>query len=338
MTRYGLVCLLLGSFFSYQVIRQGSLLEAQTSATAKTTTREVGHESEALTVASNKPLITIVGLCDNPSPDKAAASDCETIITQAQFGKVIDAIQPDMRARARREFALHYAEVLVMTNKAEQMGLDKGPNYEEQMRLARLQILSQELKKVIQERSSQISEKDIGDYYRNNTAKFEKVKIDRIYVPKIQQALSTSGKELSDTDRQKGLQKSEQTMKVEADNLRARAIAGEEFAILQADAYQAAGIKSVTPNTKLMIRRTSLPQNQVLVMDLKPGEVSAVLADPNGYDIYKVDTKETLSLDQVREEIKSALRSQRMQDEMRSIQDSATTTLDESYFGRSRSQ
>jgi hypothetical protein len=69
-------------------------------------------------------------------------------------------------------------------------------------------------------------------------------------------------------------------------------------------------------------------------MDLKPGEVSLVLADPSGYFIYRVKTKETLPLDQVREEIKATLRSQRMQDEMRGIPDSATPSLDEAYFAR----
>ena len=125
-------------------------------------------------------------------------------------------------------------------------------------------------------------------------------------------------------------------MKEEADNLRARAVAGEEFSQLQADAYQVAGIKSAAPDTSIGIRRTSLPPNQASVMDLKPGEVSSVLEDPNGYVIYRVKTKDTLSLDQAREEIKATLRSQRMQDEMRDIQDSATPALDESYFSRRR--
>ena len=67
-------------------------------------------------------------------------------------------------------------------------------------------------------------------------------------------------------------------------------------------------------------------------MDLKPGEISSVLADPNGYVIYRVKNKDALPLDQTREEIKATLRSQRMQDEMRTIVDSATPALDESYF------
>jgi len=286
--------------------------------------------------ALDRPIITITGLCDNSSSDKVDATNCKTVVTKAQFEKLIDAIQPGMSARARREFALSYADALVMTKKAEQIGLDKGANYEEQMRLARIQILSRDLKKMIQDRASQISDKDIEDYYRNNTARFETAVMDRIHVPKAQQPPSVSDKEPNDADRQKRSQESGQTMKAEADNLRARAVAGQEFTTLQADAYQVAGIRSAAPDTRMKIRRISLPPNQASVMDLKPGEVSLVLEDPNGYAIYRVKTKDTLSLDQAREEIKETLRSQRMQDEMRDIQDSATPALDETYFSRRR--
>jgi hypothetical protein len=241
-----------------------------------------------------------------------------------------------MRARARREFALRYADALVMAKKAEQMGLDRGENYEEQMELARIQVLSQDLKRAIQQKIAQISDKDIEVYYHNNTARFEKEGVDRIYVPRNQQSLSVLDNKLSEVDRQKRSQDSEQTMKAAADNLCARAAAGEDFAKLQADAYQVAGIKSVAPSTSMEIRRASLPPSQVLVMDLKPGQVSSVLADPNGYVIYKVKTKDTVSLEEAREEIKAAIRTQRMQDAMHEIQDSVTPTLDESYFADSQ--
>jgi hypothetical protein len=284
----------------------------------------------------DKPLITIAGFCDNSSENKDAAFDCKTVITEAQFEKIVKAVQPGMPARARREFALRYADALVMAKKAEQMGLDKGENYEEQMELARIQVLSQDLKKAIQAKIAQISDEDIEAYYHNNTARFEKEGVDRIYVPKNQQPSFALDNKLSGLDTQKRSQESEQTMKAAADNLRARAAAGEDFAKLQAVAYQIAGIKSVAPSTSMEIRRISLPPNQVSVMDLKPGEISSVLADPNGYAIYRVKTKDTLPLDQAREEIRATLRSQRMQEEMRSIQDSATPTLDESYFSSIR--
>jgi hypothetical protein len=336
MTRCGLVYLLLG-FLSWGLAASSKSAAAQQfasppSATLETTDHDRSQESETSKVSMDKPLITIAGLCDKPSADKAEASNCRTVITEAQFEKVIDAVQPGMPARARREFALRYANALVMTKKAERMGLDKGEKYDEQMQVARIEVLSQDLKRVIQEKASRISDKDIEDYYRNNTARFEKAEMDRIYVPKAQQLPSNSDKKLSDADSQKRAQESEQMMKKEADNLRARAVAGDEFIKLQAEAYQVAGIKSAAPNTSMDIRSTSLPPNQASVMDLKPGEVSSVLEDPNGYFIYMVRTKHTLPLDQARVEIKTTLRDQRMQEEMRAIEDSATPILDETYF------
>jgi PPIC-type PPIASE domain len=339
MTRYTLVCLLFGSLSWGQARSLRSGVTGQQPAApptviAEDTAHDLKHEPGTSNVPPDKPLITITGLCDNSSPDRGAASECKTVITRAQFEEVIEAVQPKMSPHARREFALTYADALVMTRKAEQMGLDKGGYYEEQMKLARIQILSQDLKKEIQEKVSQISEKDIEGYYQNNMARFEKAEVDRVYVPKTQQSPSASDLKLGDADRQKRSQESEQRMKEEADNLRARAVTGEEFTKLQSDAYQAAGIKTASPNTSMGIRRTSLPPTQVSVMDLKPGEVSPVLADPNGYVIYRVKTKTILPIEQAREEIKATLRSLRIQDEMREIHDSATPTLDESYFAR----
>jgi hypothetical protein len=344
MTRYWLVCLLLGSLSWGQATSSKSALAAQKPAAApatdnpKATASDQSQQAKASNVAPDAPVITINGLCDNSSPDKTAALNCKTVITRTQFEKVIEAIQPNMPARARREFALEYANALVMTQRAEQMGLDKGAKYEEQMKLAHIQVLSKELKKAILEKVSQISNKDIEDYYNHNMARFENAEMDRVYVPKTRQPSAASDKRLGDADSRERSQESEQSMKEEADTLYARAVAGEEFAKLQADAYQVAGIKSAAPNTSIRIRRTSLPPSQVSVMDLRPGQVSSVLADPSGYVIYKVETKDILPLDQARDEIKATLRSQRMQDEMRDIQDSATPTLDESYFLPSRPQ
>jgi hypothetical protein len=238
-----------------------------------------------------------------------------------------------MPTRGRREFAENYIDALVMAKKAEQMGLDKGANYEEQMNLARIQILSQDLKRVIREKTSHISDKDVEDYYHTNIGRFERAEVERLYIPKTQQP-SASEVKLADADRPKYSQDADQTMKAEADNLHTRAAAGEPFTKLQADAYRVAGIKSAVPNTNLEIRRVSLPPSQSSVMDLKPGEISPVFSDPNGYFIYKIKTKETLPLNQTREEIKAILRSQYLQDEMKKIQDSATSTVDESYFVR----
>jgi len=338
MIRHSVICLLLGTLSWGQAklkINPSSWQSAPASSTAfaKTLNPDSAMTSDT---ALDSPIITINGLCDTSSAEKGDLANCNTVITRAEFERLIEAVQPGMPARALREFALRYAGALVMTRKAEQMGLDKGANYEEQMRLARIQILSQELKKVIQDRVSQISDNDIEHYYRNNTARFEKAVMDRIYIPKTQQPPAAVERKPNDRDMQRRSHDSELTMKQVADKIRARAVAGEEFAKLQADAYQVAGMKIAARETSIAIRRTSLPPNQDSVMDLKPGEVSSVLEDPNGYVIYRVKTKDRLSMDQAREEIRATLLSQRTQDELHDIEESATPALDETYFSRRR--
>src|SRR5579862_7150293 len=73
-------------------------------------------------VGSETPVITIVGLCASKTVTKVQDSDCKTVITQAQFERVIDT-GPTMSARARREFAERYADALVMARKAEELGM-----------------------------------------------------------------------------------------------------------------------------------------------------------------------------------------------------------------------
>ena len=132
LARYGLVCLLLGGFSRGYTV--APTLAAQepartTGAIPKATGTDQSHLPDTSNVAPGGAVITISGLCDNPPTDKVAASNCKTVITRAEFEKVIGAVQPNMKVRAQREFATHYATALVMAKKAEQMGLDEGSKF-----------------------------------------------------------------------------------------------------------------------------------------------------------------------------------------------------------------
>jgi bifunctional DNA-binding transcriptional regulator/antitoxin component of YhaV-PrlF toxin-antitoxin module len=83
------------------------------------------------------------------------------------------------------------------------------------------------------------------------------------------------------------------------------------------------------------VRGAALPANHRAVMDLKPGEVSEVISDPNGpHYIYKLISKETLALDAVKPEIRNLISSQRYRDSMQSFQ--TDIDLNDAYFGASR--
>jgi hypothetical protein len=330
MTRYGLLCLLLGAL----AWGQANTSPAPQKPAAPAPGAAAQAQDTDANVAPDAPVITISGLCSTP----AAGSDCKTVITRAQFEKMVDAVQPNMPARMRRQFATRYANALVMSEKGEQMGLDKGPDYDEHMKLARMQVLAQELNKALQEKAGEISDKDLQDYYHTNIAKFEQADLERVYIPKTQQAPEPKddkdAKKESEADEQKRTEAGEKAMKAEADKLHTQAAAGTAFSKLQEAAFETAGIKSGAPSTDMAkMRRSMLPPDQASVMDLKPGEVSALITDSNGYFIYRLKSKDTIPFDQAKEEIKGSLRSERFQESMKAITDAATPALDDKYFG-----
>ena len=63
-----------------------------------------------------------------------------------------------------------------------------------------------------------------------------------------------------------------------------------------------------------------------------------MVSDQSGFFICKVSSKEVLPLDKAREEIHEILRTQHMREEMLVIENSATSTFNDKYFGAADSQ
>src|ERR1700758_4874688 len=135
-------------------------------------------------IPPDTPVITMKGICDDkPGSSGPGKGDCQTVVTRAQFEKMADAIQPNMPANVRQRLASAYPRLLLMAHEAQKRGLDKEPRFEELMQFARLQILNQELNRSLQEESAQIPDKDIADYYHNNSEAFEMFTLERIFIP-----------------------------------------------------------------------------------------------------------------------------------------------------------
>ncbi len=301
---------------------------------APTVSHAAGNSSDAETVARDAAVITIPGLCDRPVSSKTAtdkpAVECKTIVTRAEFERLVDTVAPTIAPPARKQLATQYGMALVMVGKAHQRGLDKGPKFEELMRVARISVLTKQLNENLQEEAGRVSDSDIKNYYDKNEPAFQEIDLQRIFIPRSKQA--AEGKDKATDDAKKTEQGSEEAMKKVADSLRARAAAGEDFDKLQEEAANASEFKGKPPTKLGKIRRTSLPPTQAEVMDLKPSETSQLITTPNGYLIYKAGERDTLPLDKVHDEIVSTLRSQRIQAALQAIQQSATPELNDKYF------
>jgi hypothetical protein len=292
----------------------GSLIYAQNKPSPKN--QSDAENGPAAAVAPDAPVLTVKGLCPHGS---APADPCQTIVTRAQFENLINAIQPHMDDDGKRKLAHAYPQYLIMEQEADQRGLDKTQRYQERIDFARLQILSQELTRQIEDQAAEVPEKEIEDYYQKNSANFETANLERVIVP-----LRAESDKMSADD-----------LKKKADEIRAQAAAGADFAKLQKAAYDAAGVSGNTAPSPTLhdMRRRSLPLTQASVFDLKPGEVSRVITDGTGHYIYKMDSNGMVPLSSADHEIRVVLTQQRARKMIETVLQPFNTDVNTAYFG-----
>jgi hypothetical protein len=251
------------------------------------------------------------------SPAPSTAPGCKTIVTKAQFEKLVDALNSQMSASARRRIAESYPGLLLFADKARELGLDQDPRFAE-------------MNRYFEQQASHISDADVEQYYKENAIRFEHAELLRIFIPKHPQLSRTtaSGEESSTTI--------DSPMQRVAEKIHARAAAGEDFQQLQKEAFEAVGIASESPNVSMgKMAATRLPLNHQKVFELEPGGVSDVIADPSGYYIYKAVSKQLVPLSQASKEIRKSIVSQRVQDSTAALNKSIKSELNEMYFGAS---
>lgn len=310
-------------------------------------------------VAADAAVITVKGVCSaapktaatagapaKPAESKDPAADCQTVITKAEFERLMASI-PNSTPQMRKQVEGLLPRLIAMSEAAKKKGLDKTPEFKELVKIQTMQILSNELTRNIQAEAAKVPEDEIASYYKTNLQTFEQFNLERLFVPRTRQ-IEADAKDKDDddekmTDEQKKAKEEaektkaaagEQAMAKLAEELRARAAAGEDFAKLQKEAFEAAGMKIESPTVTLpKVRRTGLPAAHAAVFELKVEEVSSVINDSGGHYIYKVTGKETLPLEQAKDEIRGKRQNDRTREMMEKINGSYTVETNEAYFG-----
>ena len=280
-------------------------------------------DARVIELPMDTPVLTIKGFCPG-NPGATDSKACETIVTRAQFERLVGAVQPGMNRTVKQQLAAVYPKLLVLSHAAEEAGLDKTPEFEQQIAMVRLQILSQAYTAKLQKDAMIVSDDDISDYYQKNPDMFEQYTLQKLIVPLRKQSVAAES--------------SEDEMAQLAGFLRARAASGQDFLKLQKEAFATAGIKIESPNTSMgKVLGTALPKAHLGVLDdLKAGEVSQVVSDTGGHYVYKLESKEKLRLAQVKDEIHETIQRERLKDAMDKIQNSFTAEKNEAYFGAAR--
>jgi hypothetical protein len=184
-----------------------------------------------------------------------------------------------------------------MSAVAESRGLDRTKEFQEEMRFARMQLLSQDLARELRAEATDVAEVDIDDYYTSHPESFELATFARIFVPRGEPAQSLR----------------------EANELREKAARGEDPDQLQRLAFSHAGLADSSIHTKMDdVRRVALPVGHESAFDLHSGEVSSVFSDPGGgYFIYKMLNRRSLTREEAGPEIRKLLADLRFRDAMK---------------------
>jgi hypothetical protein len=353
MSKSWVLCVWLGSMAWGQAPPGTARTPQSPAQVANGTAASAGSE-----VLEDAPVLTVFGVCSATPTNETAKTgsaaaktagkkpeDCKTVITRKEFEKIASGLSPNVTPQLKHQLATALPKFIAMSEAAKAKGLDKTPQYQETLKVVQMQILTQQLQRSVQEEAEKVSPEDIEAYYKKNPEAYEQFSLDRLFIPRYKQAelekRTENGEKLTE-ERQKAKEAAdkakqeagEQELSKLAESLRERAAAGEDFVKLQKEAYEAAGMKVETPTVNLpKVRRTGLPPAHAAVFDLKVDGVSAVITDNGGRYIYKVVSEQVLPLDQVSEEIRNTLKSQRMKEMMDTYANSYHTETNDAYFG-----
>jgi hypothetical protein len=353
-----LMCVLLGAMAWGQAAPSEPAQAGQPAENAKP--QPTAPADTSASVPESAAVITVEGICPaephsatkttaatKSATAKPASADCKTVLTKAEFEKLVAGVAPTVTPQLKKQLAGVLPSWMAKSEIAKRQGLEKSEQYQETLKLAKMQILTNLLQRHMQEEAANIPPADIESYYKSHPELYEEATLERLFVPRTKQVdfdlkdeeekpekLSDEQRKAKEDAEKAKTEENEKAMSKLAEDLHTRAAAGEDFMKLQKEAFEAAGMKIESPTVALpKVRRNGLPAAHAPVFDLKVGEVSQVINDAGGHYIYKVTSKDTLSLDQAKQEIQSKLQADRMREMMEKLNGSYKVETNEAYFG-----
>lgn len=278
-------------------------------------------DAKPASVPESAPVITLNGLCPgNTGP--ATGPDCKKVVTRAEFEKLVGTLNPDMPQNNRGMLASQYAKALVLAGIADHEGIAETQHFKDMMAYMRTQILATEVVNQAREKAKPTAG-EVDSYYKQHQQDYEQAAFKRLYIPKSGPSLKAGEKAPTEAE-----------LKAEADRIRARAVAGEDFDKIEKEIYSKAGIKTPPPPTSIPNwRRNMIPPAQASIFDMKTGEVSQPIVQPEGIYIYKLESKKTIPLSEVRAQIESQLESEKLRTNLEGVLAKVKPELNDAYFG-----
>ncbi|HZS28981.1 MAG TPA: peptidylprolyl isomerase [Candidatus Angelobacter sp.] len=275
-------------------------------------------------LAPADPVITIHGLCTGTAETKTKSADCTTVVTKQQFDGILNglnSIGAQLLPMQRRAVAEGYAATLINYEAAKKAGVERDPRFAEVMRLARMRAMGDMYREQQMEKANKISPQQIQAYYKTNSDKFEQLTLRRVTLPRYNIANFKDEKFAA------------KAAKV-ANDVHDRMVKGEDLDKLQKEAFDELGVPN-PPTTKMGPVRRGMyaPEQEKQLFALKPGEVTGIIEQASAIIIFKMEGRETLTLDQAKDEIKQVLIKQNLEKQEQTRSSSMKVEYNSKYVG-----
>jgi hypothetical protein len=274
-------------------------------------------------VPPETPVVILDGPCKQPR-NGVQQSTCKSVVTRAEVDSVVDVLEPNASPADRRQLAINYARLAAASAAASRRHLEKDPliakQLQMQQKLVYMQVLADAFYRELEAEAKNVPISEIEKYYSGHQVDFDRGEVRRLFVPKPIPTPPSQSVAAS-------------KLKAEAEELRARAVAGEDFDKLQKTAYDDLGIKAPVTTKLSMARRTSLPAGEDVVFDLDPGQVTQVLDSRTGFVVLKLESRKILSLEDATPEILPFLQRERAQQVIQNTTESGKAEFNLQYFG-----
>jgi hypothetical protein len=276
--------------------------------------------AKAANVPPDTPVVTLDGICK----DRQAKGPCKTVVTREDLDRFIGASAPDTPLAARSRAAIQYARTVAFAALAEQQGLDKNPvlakEMELQLRLLRMRILGTAFVQNLEQQSTTVLGSEVERYYQLHRDQYEQAQVRRVSIPV---AVPTANGRLLNRE----------AVKAEMEELRKRAVDGEDLNLLLHQSYEHLQIQAPPPPVNVVgVRRSNLQGDEAKVFDLNAGEITPVLDLPAAFAIYKLDSKEALPIESLRQEIEASLRRDIVQTQISKLGKRVSTDFNLQYL------
>ena len=300
--------------------------KAQTSSTKSVPASDAsGKKSGNTDVAPSDPVITIHGLCGTQAKAKGGAgAACSTVVTKQEFDTVVnalDAIGSPILPSQYHSVAEGYTTTVINYEKAKEAGVERDPRFAEVMRLARMRAMGDMYHERMQEQARKVSPSEIEAYYKNNRDKLEELTMRRLAIPRYN-AANLKDEEFAARAR-----------KV-AGEIHDRAAKGEDMEILQKEACAALGIKD-PPTTKMGPVRRGIfaPEQEKQLFALKSGEVTNIIEQASTFIIFKLEGRETPTLEKAKDEIVRTLIKEHLDKQEEAAKNAVKIDFNDRYLG-----